>query len=96
MKMKDEKNPEMESDLQDFEIELEERFSPVNPNPEFVDRLRKRLSTSQETELEIPNRILNLGIVLAILLAGLLLTAGLARLLYELLVLIGLIRSKRN
>jgi hypothetical protein len=96
MKGRDEEENDRKEDLEGFEIELEERFAPVKPNPEFVDRLRRRLAYGQGTELEIPNQMVNLGIVTSILVIGLLLTVGLARLIYDFLRLIGVTHSGRE
>ena len=35
-----------------FEAELESSFDPVQPDPEFVTRLRRRLSGKEQTVLE--------------------------------------------
>ncbi len=35
-----------------FEAELESSFNPVQPDPEFVTRLRRRLSGKQQVVLE--------------------------------------------
>lgn len=95
MKGSSEEESNRAEDLEGFEIELEERFAPVKPSPEFVDRLRRRLTYPQGTELEIPNQMVNLGLAAAILIIGLFLTVGLARLIFEFLVAIGVVHAKR-
>ena len=84
------------NNLEGFEIDLEERFTPVRPNPEFVDRLRRRLADSRGTQLEIPNRMVNLGIAVLILVAWLLVTVGSARLFYNLLSWMGVFPNEKN
>jgi hypothetical protein len=96
MKDSDKQKSNPNEDLEGFEIELEERFAPIRPDPQFVDRLRRRLTYPSETELEIPNRIVNLGMTVVILVVGLLLTVGMARFIYDFLALVGIIHPDQD
>ncbi len=39
--------------IEGMEARLQSRFSPVTPDPEFVNRLRRNLTSPPETELEV-------------------------------------------
>jgi hypothetical protein len=53
-----------------MESRLQTRLTPVRPDPEFVDRLRKRLISPPDMMLESQSGFLNLFLVLGIVSGG--------------------------
>jgi hypothetical protein len=92
--MREDKSPDAENELRDLEIELEDQFMPVHPDPEFVHRLRRRLTSPQEMTLESQNQLLNLALALGIVTAGLFALVAAARGIYEMLKGFGIIRKE--
>ena len=85
---------ELSDNLDDMEIQLQSSLSPVKPNPEFVQQLRRRLTSPPTMVLEMRSHLFDLFVALSIVMGGILILVMILRGIYELLVLIGLIRSE--
>ncbi|MDD5368251.1 MAG: hypothetical protein PHQ40_04125 [Anaerolineaceae bacterium] len=79
--------------LRNLEIELEDQFLPVRPDPEFVHRLRRRLVSSSGVTLEGQDHLLNLVLALGIVMAGLFAVVALIRGIYGLVKVLDLIHK---
>jgi hypothetical protein len=76
-----------------MELELESRLSPVRPDPEFIRHLHTRLTTPSNMGLEPETPLSDLFIALAISGGGILILVGVLRLVYEVLKMVGVIRT---
>jgi hypothetical protein len=67
-------------DLDEVEVQLEETFKPVIPDPEFIRRLHRRLTTPPVTVLEHRTQAVDLILMALGVLLGAALLAVLGRL----------------
>ncbi|MCL4561344.1 MAG: hypothetical protein M1281_12100 [Chloroflexi bacterium] len=66
MRETDHRNEDLIEPISGMENRLQMRLTPVRPDPEFVDRLRKRLTSPPDTMLEPPTGFFNIFLVLGI------------------------------
>jgi hypothetical protein len=76
-----------------MELELESRLAPVRPDPEFIRHLGSRLTKPSSMGLEPETPFSDLAIALAIAGGGIVLVVLILRVVYEILKVVGIVRS---
>ncbi len=76
-----------------FETQLESTLAPVKPNPEFIQHLRKRLTTTPAMVLEGESRLLDAMIALGLVMSGIIILVTLLWGIYQVLVRTGIIET---
>jgi hypothetical protein len=79
--------------ISNFETQLESTLSPVKPNPEFIQHLRKRLTTTPVMILEGESRLLDAMIALGLVMSGILILVTILWGVYKALVATGVIET---
>ncbi len=91
-------NPQSSDDItiSKMELELETRLAPVQPDPEFIRHLGSRLTKPSSMGLEPETPFSDLAIALAIAGGGIVLVVLILRVVYEILKVLGIVRSDRR
>ncbi len=81
--------------VSDVESRLESQMMTVRPDPEFIRSLQERLADRSDLVLEPETQIRDLMIAMAVVGGGILIFVTMLRLLYELLIWVGVIKIRR-
>ncbi len=81
--------------VSDVESRLESQMMTVKPDPEFIRSLQERLADRSDLVLEPETQIRDLLIAMALAGGGILILVTMLRLLYELLIWVGVIKISR-
>ncbi len=81
--------------VSDVESRLQSQMMTVRPDPEFIRNLQERLADRSDLVLEPETQIRDLVIAMAVAGGGILIFVTMLRLLYELLIWVGLIKNRR-